>query len=115
MTDAVITVEDIEGAERLLGLAYTARERQQMVGNLAGQIDSAVARRKVAIANSVPMASRFDPRLPGFSMPKVPDSQLLKTHTAPLPDSDETSPFRTAASVRRDRQRTDHQPPRAES
>lgn len=93
MTDAVITVEDIEAAERLLGLAYTSRERQQMVGNLAGQIESAVARRKVAMANSVPMASRFDPRLPGFSMPKVPDSQLMKAHSAPLPDSDEDIAF----------------------
>lgn len=95
MTDTVITVEDIEGAERLLGLAYTARERRQMVGNLTGQIDSAVARRKVVIANNVPMASRFDPRLPGFSMPDVSNSQQMGNHSAPLPDNDEAIAFAT--------------------
>ncbi|MGJ5620316.1 amidase [Sulfitobacter sp. MF3-043] len=93
MTDTAITVEDIEAAERLLGLSYTVRERQQMVGNLAGQIESAVARRKVPLSNNVPMASRFDPRLPGFEMPQVADSQLLATHSAPLPDSDEDIAF----------------------
>lgn len=93
MTDAAITVDDIESAERLLGLVYTARERQQMVGNLDGQISSAVARRKVAMANNVPMASRFDPRLPGFSMPDVPNSQLMKTHSERLPGSDEDIAF----------------------
>ncbi|MGI9357701.1 MAG: amidase [Rhizobiaceae bacterium] len=95
MSDAAITVKDIEGAERLLGLAYTARERQQMVGNLSGQIESTVARRKVTMANSVPMASRFDPRLPDFSMPDVSDSQFLGRHSAPLPDSDEDIAFAT--------------------
>jgi hypothetical protein len=43
----VISIADIEGAERLLGMAYTAAEREQMVGNLKGQIGLAVARRKL--------------------------------------------------------------------
>ena len=93
--DAAISVIDIEGAERLLGLAYTARERQQMAGNLTGQIESAEARRKVTLANNVPMASRFDPRLPGFCMPDGADSQTLGTHTVPLPDNDEDIAFAT--------------------
>jgi hypothetical protein len=41
----MITVEDIEAAEALLGIAYTVGERAQIVGNLDGQIASAVARR----------------------------------------------------------------------
>jgi hypothetical protein len=40
----VITTADIEAAERILGIAYTATERHQMVGNLDGQIVSANAR-----------------------------------------------------------------------
>jgi hypothetical protein len=60
----MITLADIEAAERLVGIAYTASERSQMVGNLAGQIESARKRRDVPLANSMPMASRFDPRLP---------------------------------------------------
>jgi Asp-tRNA(Asn)/Glu-tRNA(Gln) amidotransferase A subunit family amidase len=64
-----ITPDDIEAAERLLGIVYTSQERSQMAGNLEGQITSARARRAVPLANSTPMASRFDPRLPTFRMP----------------------------------------------
>ena len=64
-----ITIETIAAAETLLGVRYTAAERQLMVGNLAGQIESARARRALTLANSVPMAARFDPRLPGFPAP----------------------------------------------
>src|SRR5277367_5113637 len=63
------TLADIEAAEQILGIAYTANERSQMVGNLAGQIESARARRAVPLANTMPMASRFEPRLPSFRMP----------------------------------------------
>ncbi|MEM7642900.1 MAG: amidase family protein, partial [Pseudomonadota bacterium] len=82
-----ITEADIAAAERLLGLAYTARERAQMVGNLSGQIESAVDRRAMVLPNDVPMASRFDPRLPGFSMPGAAGVSLPQGQT-PLPDGD---------------------------
>ena len=72
-----ISVSDIEAAERLLGLAYTARERAQMVDNLDGQRDAAVARRALALDNNTPMAARFDPRLPGFAMPHGADALTL--------------------------------------
>ena len=39
----MISIADIEGAERLMGVAYTAAERNQMLRNLDGQIDSALA------------------------------------------------------------------------
>jgi hypothetical protein len=65
----VVSIADIEGAERLVGVAYTAAEREQMVGNLEGQIASAIARRNLRFDNSMPTASRFDPRLPNFRMP----------------------------------------------
>lgn len=69
MSDTPITEADIAAAERLVGLSYTAAERAQMVGNLDHQIALAKTRRQVDLHNSVPMASRFDPRLPGFVMP----------------------------------------------
>jgi Asp-tRNA(Asn)/Glu-tRNA(Gln) amidotransferase A subunit family amidase len=74
------TIADVEAAERILGICYTAAERKQMVGNLAGQIASARARRAVPLANAMPMASRFDPRLPSFRMPAA---QGLLRFTAP--------------------------------
>lgn len=83
-----ITAETIAAAEQLMGLAYTARERAQMLDNLDGQIASAVQRRAVPLANSVPMASRFDPRLPGFAMPHGADALRLSAVDAPLPKDD---------------------------
>jgi Asp-tRNA(Asn)/Glu-tRNA(Gln) amidotransferase A subunit family amidase len=83
-----ITAETIAAAEQLLGLAYTARERAQMLDNLDGQIASAVQRRAVPLANSVPMASRFDPRLPGFALPHGADALHLSEVTEPLPKDD---------------------------
>lgn len=90
MTDPAITIKDIEGAERLLGIAYTMREREQMAGNLAGQIESARQRRGVPLANTVPMATRFDPRLPSFCMPAVEGPlRFSSPNGAPVPDDEE--------------------------
>jgi len=60
----VVSIADIESAERVIGIAYTAAERVQMVENLEGQIASAISRRKFRFDNSMPTATRFDPRLP---------------------------------------------------
>ncbi|WOI55907.1 amidase [Palleronia sp. LCG004] len=92
MTSAPITEADIAGAERLLGIALTSRERAQMAGNLDGQIGSAIARRGVALPNDAPMASRFDPRLPGFAMPAAGPLHWSRD-TAPLPGSEEDIAF----------------------
>lgn len=94
-----ITETDIAAAERLLGLAYTARERAQMAGNLDGQRDLAIARRSLPLDNSVPMASRFDPRLPGFAMPHGADL-LRPTGSAPaFPDDPEDIAFAPVAHL----------------
>jgi Asp-tRNA(Asn)/Glu-tRNA(Gln) amidotransferase A subunit family amidase len=65
----MLEIRDIEGAERLAGVVYTAAEREQMVNNLEGQIAAATARRLLKLENTAPPAMRFDPRLPGFQMP----------------------------------------------
>jgi len=88
-----ITLATIEAAERLMAVSYTPTERQQMLDNLEGQITSAIARRAVHLDNSVPMAMRFDPRLPGFAMPHGADALTLSAVTAPLPGSDEDIAF----------------------
>jgi len=88
MDKPVITIADIEAAERLLGIAYTARERAQMVGNLDGQIGLASDRRAVKLENSVPMATRFDPRLPNFTMPADTGVKLSEATPPALPDDE---------------------------
>jgi Asp-tRNA(Asn)/Glu-tRNA(Gln) amidotransferase A subunit family amidase len=81
----VVSIGDIEGAERLVGIVYTAAERDQMVGNLEGQIASAIARRKLRFDNSTPTASRFDPRLPNFRMPAQGSPRFSRIPVRPLP------------------------------
>jgi Asp-tRNA(Asn)/Glu-tRNA(Gln) amidotransferase A subunit family amidase len=89
----MITLADIEAAERLVGIAYTAIERSQMVGNLAGQIESARTRRTVPLANSMPMASRFDPRPPSFRMPAERPLRFSVFASKPLPKDDSDIAF----------------------
>ena len=84
----MVSIADIEGAERLVGVAYTAAEREQMVGNLEGQIASAIARRKFRFDNSMPTATRFDPRLPNFRMPAPSSPRFSRSPARPLPDDE---------------------------
>ncbi|WP_299842391.1 amidase [uncultured Jannaschia sp.] len=95
-----LRIEDIAAAERLMGVTYTPEERAQMLENLEGQIASAQARRTVRLDNAVPMASRFDPRLPGFTLPHGQD--LLRpapSAGSPLPEADEDIAFATLAEL----------------
>ncbi len=94
MSDDAITIQTIEAAEALMGVRYTPAERQLMLDNLEGQIEAARARRAQGFPNSLPMASRFDPRLPGFPAP--PPQRPLRPSEAdpgPLPASDEDIAF----------------------
>ncbi len=88
MKSEVVSIADIEGAERLVGVAYTAAEREQMVGNLEGQIASAIARRRLRFDNSMPTASRFDPRLPNFRMPAPGLPRFSHGAARPLPEDE---------------------------
>jgi Asp-tRNA(Asn)/Glu-tRNA(Gln) amidotransferase A subunit family amidase len=93
----VASTADIEGAERLVGISYTAAEREQMVGNLEGQIASAIARRKFRFDNSMPTATRFDPRLPNFGMPAPGSPRFSQGPARRLPDDEAGIAF---ASIR---------------
>jgi Asp-tRNA(Asn)/Glu-tRNA(Gln) amidotransferase A subunit family amidase len=90
MSERSLSVEQIAAAEALMGVAYTARERQQMLDNLEGQIASAISRRQVKLPNNAPMASRFDPRLPSFVMPYGQNRLVTRGgQLPPLPKADE--------------------------
>lgn len=79
MTEPSVTADTLAAAEAMLGLAFTPAERALMAETVAGQIAHAVARRAVRLGNAAPMATRFDPRLPGHAMPQG-------TFRLPLPD-----------------------------
>jgi hypothetical protein len=87
----MLEIRDIEGAERLAGVVYSAAEREQMFNNLEGQIAAATARRQLKLENSAPPAMRFDPRLPGFQMPSARGgvrASVLPAKSLPTDDED---------------------------
>ena len=99
MSDTTFTLADLEAAERLLGILYTERERRQMLDNLHGQIASAQQVRALRLANSVPMASRFDPRLAGFGMPAATGLRFSVPQNIPLPTDDADIAFATLPTL----------------
>ena len=89
----MVTIETIAAAELLFGVDYTPAERAQMVDNLEGQIASALARRRVPLANDAPMASHFDPRLPTTRLPDAQAPVRYATIEAPCPSDAEAIAF----------------------
>lgn len=88
-----ITESDIEAAERLLGIAYTVRERAQMAASLPAQREMVAPLRGLALDNATAPATRFDPRPPGFAMPHGADLLVPSPVTAPLPATPEDIAF----------------------
>jgi Asp-tRNA(Asn)/Glu-tRNA(Gln) amidotransferase A subunit family amidase len=64
-----ITTRDIEGAEKVFGLGFTARERRLMLKNLEEARGQYRSLRSVPLPNEVPPAVTFSPLLPGMSLP----------------------------------------------
>jgi Asp-tRNA(Asn)/Glu-tRNA(Gln) amidotransferase A subunit family amidase len=93
-----IQLSDIEAAERLLQVVYTAEERALMLDTIDAQLRHAVARRRVSLPVDLGPASRFDPRLPGFAM-RDPGDLLLPEVNAPLPDTDEDIAFAPVSAL----------------
>ena len=96
MSERDITIETIEAAEKLMGVRYTLAERRLMLDNLEGQIEAARARRALVFDNDLPMASRFDPRLPGFRAPppQAPLRPVERRSGAACQRATRTSPSR---------------------
>jgi Asp-tRNA(Asn)/Glu-tRNA(Gln) amidotransferase A subunit family amidase len=88
----VITLSDIEVAERLAQVVYTEEERALMLDTLDAQLRHAAARRAVVLPMDLGPASRFDPRLPGFNMPDH-GRLVLPRGTPALPGSDDDIAF----------------------
>lgn len=88
-------VAAIAAAEAVLGIAYTAAERELAAPRLARQRALADAVRALRLDNGIEPATRFDPRLPGFAMP-APGTLVLPADDAPLPADDAAIAFAPA-------------------
>jgi len=100
MADADLTIEAIAAGEKLMGISYSRSERELMLDNLGGQIASAKVLRKLVLANDVPMATRFDPRLAGFPpFPAQSPPRFSNADPGPLPADDEDIAFAPASRL----------------
>ncbi len=84
---ATPSLATIAAAESLLGVTYTDAERELMADNLLAQTQLALRRRAVPLPTTLPPATRFDPRLPGFVAPQV-DALRLSDGAPALPNDD---------------------------
>ena len=101
MSDAAITAETLAAAEAVMGVAYTDGERAMMAESIAGQIAFARQRRAVRLPDTLPPATRFDPRLPGFVFPDTGPLRFDDGDTPDLPDDEADIAFAPVAVLRR--------------
>ncbi len=99
LADRLLSTETIAAAEAMLGIAYTDAERAMIAETAAAQIDHAVRRRQVRLPVDLAPASRFDPRLPGFSMPNPGPLRPLAEPPGKVPDRAEDIAFAPVARL----------------
>lgn len=83
----MITLETLAAAEELFAVEYTRDERAQMLDNVESQLVSVRARRQMRLTNDMPMATRFDPRLPHTALPAAGPLRFSPVD-APFPADD---------------------------
>ena len=83
-----ITVNDVEGAEKLMDVNFTSKEREQIVEGIESQIEAMRASRAFAAPNELAPAQVFSPRIPGKDYGSQANNvSLRKASTPPLPSS----------------------------
>ena len=65
-----ITKENIENAEKIIGIEYNSAERDSMLSDLDSQLVNYKHLREIDLKNSVPPAILFNPIPVGFEFPK---------------------------------------------
>lgn len=89
-----LTPEMIAAAEKVIGLKFTASERELMLDGVHEQLGDLEKVRSVPVANAVPNALRFDPRLPGSTFDQVKvKSKFERAHAPQLSDNLEALAF----------------------
>lgn len=100
MAEQIVSIEVIAAAEAVAGVRYTEAERRLMQDNLAAQIALAQRRRQMALPSELAPATRFDPRLPGWTMPQsAGPAPAAMADPGPLPDTAEAIAFAPVARL----------------
>lgn len=95
-----ISIDNIESAEKLIGLDFTPEERQQMLETLNNRLSEYETIRNTPIANSVPMSLSFNVNVSDPNPPNVPRSYPMSAE-APVtrPDNLEDVAFYTVTQL----------------
>ncbi len=93
--DGKITPRTIAEAEKLQGISFTDAERQQMLEDLEGKLESFAALRAADTPNTLAPALLFDPKLPGKSVGSQKNILNLTNVEASFPDDDADIAFAT--------------------
>lgn len=99
MHDFPLSPTDIAAAELIAGVSYNEAERLQLAEGLALQMARAQRRRALDLPMDLHPASVFDPRLPGFVMPKAGAVRMPPGPLRPLPDHDADIAFASVAQL----------------
>jgi Asp-tRNA(Asn)/Glu-tRNA(Gln) amidotransferase A subunit family amidase len=99
LSDTSIAAETIHAAEQIAGVTYSDAERAAMLDNLAAQVGLAVRRRAVALPHDLAPATRFDPRLPGWTPPEPASFRPSLPDPSPLPDDEADIAFAPVAHL----------------
>ena len=99
MSSSRISIDTIRAAEQMAGVSYTDAERAAMVDNLATQIGLSLHRRAVRLPHDLAPATRFDPRLPGWTARDPGPFAPLMPDPGPLPDDDAAIAFAPVAQL----------------
>jgi Asp-tRNA(Asn)/Glu-tRNA(Gln) amidotransferase A subunit family amidase len=78
-----VTKEMIADAEKIAGLTFTEAQRDRLVNGVNSLSNRIDALRKVELPNSVPPALRFDPVLPGMTIPTT-RKPMRRSKAAPV-------------------------------
>lgn len=101
MSDATITTETVAAGERLMGIGYTESERALIVETIPAQAELARQRRAVRLPETLPPATRFDPRPRGFTFPAAEPLRLADDDGADLPADDADIAFAPVSALSR--------------
>lgn len=97
--DPSLGPDELAAAERVLGVQYTADEREQILGSLQEQLELAASRRGHPLPNDLAPATVFDPRLPGSPRPEVSVPLSLPEIDRSLPADEESIAFASVAEL----------------
>lgn len=78
----IVTTEMIAAAEQVAGLEFTEAQREEMAEGVGRRLEVYEELREVALPNSVLPAARFDPVLPGMTLPAA-EQRPMRMSAAP--------------------------------